>query len=97
MLDPAMMRPGRLDKLLYVALPKAEERADILKTAVRRMPLSADVDLRAIASDPRCNGFSGADISSLAREAATAALRECNPADTPSVQQTRPLAKPCWT
>ena len=87
MLDAAMMRPGRLDKLLYVPLPKPAERAAILRTAVRRMPLAPGVDLDAIASDARCSGFSGADLSSLAREAATAALRGCDPSGTPPVGQ----------
>ena len=75
MIDPAMLRPGRLDKLVFVPLPTPEARCDILLTATRRMPLHANVDLRALASDARCAGFSGADLSALAREAAVAALQ----------------------
>ena len=77
MIDPAMLRPGRLDKLVYVPLPNAAGRLDILRTATRAMPLDETVSLDAITSDPRCVGFSGADLSALAREAAVAALKLC--------------------
>lgn len=76
MIDPAMVRPGRFDKMLYVDLPSASERAEILKAASSKTPLSNDVDLYVVACDPRCEGFSGADLSALIREAAVAALRE---------------------
>ena len=74
MIDPAMLRPGRLDKLVYVPLPSRDARVEILATATRKMPLHPSVDLRAIVSDPRCTGFSGADLAALAREAAVGAL-----------------------
>ena len=48
-IDPAMLRPGRLDKLLYVPLPTAEDRISILKTCVSKVPLSEDVDIIKIA------------------------------------------------
>ncbi|CAG8476911.1 29392_t:CDS:10, partial [Racocetra persica] len=73
-IDPAMMRPGRLDKLLYVGLPTASERYEILKTLTKQTPLD-DVSLEKIAEDERCSNFSGADLASLVREAAVAALR----------------------
>lgn len=73
-LDPAMLRPGRLDKLLYVHLPTPEERAHILRTCARKTPLAADVDLDAIAHDNKLNGFSGADLAALVREASMNAL-----------------------
>jgi ribosome biogenesis ATPase len=76
MIDGAMLRPGRLDKLLYVALPDPKGRASILHAATRKTPLAADVDLVRIGADERCGGFSGADLASLVREAAIAALRE---------------------
>jgi ribosome biogenesis ATPase len=75
MIDPAMLRPGRLDKALYVDLPTVDERLDILKTVSRKSPLDSSLDLAQIAADPRCDGFSGADLASLVREAAVAALR----------------------
>ncbi|SCZ92662.1 BZ3500_MvSof-1268-A1-R1_Chr5-2g08080 [Microbotryum saponariae] len=75
-LDPAMVRPGRLDKLLYVDLPTKEERIDILRAQTNKTPLGPDVDLASIALDSRCDGFSGADLSALVREAAVMALRD---------------------
>ncbi|KAI8967546.1 P-loop containing nucleoside triphosphate hydrolase protein [Mycotypha africana] len=75
MIDPAMLRPGRLDKLLYVELPSPAERLDILTKLSKKTPLSDDVSLADIANDSRCEGFSGADLASLVRESAVAALR----------------------
>ncbi|KAF9439049.1 hypothetical protein BGZ76_001025 [Entomortierella beljakovae] len=75
MIDPAMLRPGRLDKLLYVKLPTTEERLDILQTLSKKTPLAPDVNLEAVASDERCENFSGADLASLVREAGMSALR----------------------
>ncbi|KAL7690183.1 putative AAA+ ATPase domain, ATPase, AAA-type, core, AAA ATPase, AAA+ lid domain-containing protein [Plasmopara halstedii] len=75
-IDPAMLRPGRLDKLLYVPLPQASERHQILKTLSAKCSIAPSVQLQTIASDPRCEGFSGADLSALVREAGITALRE---------------------
>ena len=50
-IDPAMLRPGRLDKLLYVPLPSKDDRFNILKTICRNVPLAEDVDLMKIAYD----------------------------------------------
>ncbi|KAG9402488.1 hypothetical protein AC1031_007101 [Aphanomyces cochlioides] len=75
-IDPAMLRPGRLDKLLYVPLPSANERFQILKTLTAKCTLDPAVDLEKIAHDPRCDSFSGADLSSLVREAGVSVLRE---------------------
>ncbi|KXS21988.1 AAA-domain-containing protein [Gonapodya prolifera JEL478] len=75
MIDPALIRPGRLDRLLYVDLPTREERLEILRTVSRKTPLAGDVNLADVASDKRCEGFSGADLSALLREAAMSALR----------------------
>lgn len=75
-IDPAMTRPGRLDKLLFVRLPTAEDRLDILRAVSKRTPWHPDVDLRAIAYDPRCEHLSGADLAALVRESAMAAIRE---------------------
>ncbi|KAJ3339401.1 hypothetical protein HDU93_008309 [Gonapodya sp. JEL0774] len=75
MIDPALIRPGRLDRLLYVDLPSPEERLEILKTVSRRTPLGDDVNLAEVAADKRCDGFSGADLTSLVREAAMCSLR----------------------
>ncbi|GAA5897029.1 hypothetical protein JCM6882_007336 [Rhodosporidiobolus microsporus] len=75
-IDPAMNRPGRLDKLLYVALPTPGERAEILKAVTRKTPLADDVDLQELAKDEFTKHFSGADLSSLVREASVATVRE---------------------
>lgn len=73
-----MLRPGRLDRLLCVELPTPPERHNILHTISTRnkTPLAPDVDLKAIAENPRLEGFSGADLASLVRESAVGALRE---------------------
>lgn len=84
MIDPAMCRPGRLDKLLYVDLPNADERAEIMRTMLRGVPLATapiDGDLTtedAVQSlvQSRCEGYSGADLAALVREAGVLALRE---------------------
>lgn len=76
-IDPAMTRPGRLDKLLYVYVPPAADRAQILKALSPRTPWDpATIDLHRIAHDQRCEGFTGADLFALVREASLAAIRE---------------------
>ena len=77
MIDPAMLRPGRLDKTLYIQLPTPDERFEILKTIVRanQSPIDNDVNLHEIAHEERCRNFSGADLSSLVKEAAVSALK----------------------
>jgi len=74
LVDPALLRPGRFEKLIYVKHPDETARVEILKTHTRRMPLGRDVDLSEIAA--RTEGFSGADLAALVREAALVALRE---------------------
>ena len=56
-IDPAMIRPGRLDHQLFVALPSAAERTEILKTLTKKTPLAPDVDLDSIAHDARARNF----------------------------------------
>lgn len=73
-IDPAMLRPGRLDKLLYVPLPTKEDRFQILETVTKKLPLDTDVALKQIALSQHCEGFSGADLSALLREAQLSAL-----------------------
>lgn len=75
-IDPAMVRPGRLDKTLFVGLPDGNERYEILLKACKRRPLADDVSLREIAKDSRCTNFSGADLTQLVNEAGLSALRE---------------------
>ena len=74
LVDPAVLRPGRVDKLLYVPLPSPDDRVSILKAATRRATLSEDVDLEIIGRDARAEGFSGADLAAVVRDAGLAAL-----------------------
>ncbi|WP_397519288.1 AAA family ATPase, partial [Rhodococcus pyridinivorans] len=73
LIDPALLRPGRLERLVFVPPPDAEARAAILKTAGRSVPLDDDVDLDDLAAG--LDGYSAADCSALLREAALAAMR----------------------
>ncbi|GAB2277714.1 hypothetical protein Dimus_012417 [Dionaea muscipula] len=75
-MDCAVLRPGRLGRLLYVPLPMADERGLILKALGRRKPIDASVDLLAIAKSKACENLSGADLDALINEAAMAALEE---------------------
>ncbi|XP_008063349.1 nuclear valosin-containing protein-like isoform X1 [Carlito syrichta] len=78
-IDPAILRPGRLDKTLFVGLPPPADRLAILKTITKngtKPPLDADVNLEAIADDFRCDCYTGADLSALVREASICALRQ---------------------
>ncbi|XP_012921974.1 nuclear valosin-containing protein-like isoform X2 [Heterocephalus glaber] len=78
-IDPAILRPGRLDKTLFVGLPPPADRLAILKTITKngtKPPLDADVNLEAVAGDLRCDCYSGADLSALVREASLCALRQ---------------------
>ena len=73
LIDPALLRPGRLERLVFVEPPDADARHQILKTAAKSVPLSADVDLGALAAD--LDGYSAADCVALLREAALTAMR----------------------
>ncbi len=74
MVDPALLRPGRLDKLIFVPPPDKKSRLQILKIHTRNMPLSEDVSLEYIATITE--GYTGADLEALVREAGLRALRE---------------------
>ncbi|MFV8166800.1 AAA family ATPase [Mycobacterium sp. 134] len=73
LIDPALLRPGRLEKLVFVEPPDADARREILRTAGKSIPLAPDVDLDALASD--LDGYSAADCVALLREAALTAMR----------------------
>jgi transitional endoplasmic reticulum ATPase len=73
-IDPALLRPGRFDRLIYVPPPDEKARLEILKVHTRNMPLAEDVDLLEIAK--KTEGYTGADIEVLVREAGLLALRE---------------------
>ncbi len=98
LIDPALLRPGRLEKLVFVEPPDAQARADILRTAAKSIPLR-DVDLDALAAD--LDGYSAADCVALLREAALTAMRrsvdaaEITAADVAAARETvRPSLDP---
>ena len=87
MIDPAMCRPGRLDKLLYVDLPSSAERVEIVRKMTRKVPLGGPAEAVG-GGDPKkiqlliedlverqCEGYSGADLAALVREAGVVALK----------------------
>ncbi|KAE9375412.1 ribosome biogenesis ATPase-like protein RIX7 [Stipitochalara longipes BDJ] len=79
MIDPAMLRPGRLGTSVFVDLPTPDERVEILKALYKKaLPTAAqsEVDgLESVARDVRCTGYSGADLGNLHQAAAVAALK----------------------
>jgi transitional endoplasmic reticulum ATPase len=86
LLDPALLRPGRFDDLIYVPVPDRAGRLHILRIHTARMPLAEDVDLETFAD--RTHGYTGADLEDLVRRAGLNALR----ADL----ETRIVAAPCF-
>lgn len=73
-LDEALLRPGRLDQLIYIPLPDLPSRLSILRASLRKSPLARDVDLNYIANITE--GFSGADLTEICHRAAKSAIRE---------------------
>ncbi|CAG8557304.1 28413_t:CDS:10 [Dentiscutata erythropus] len=80
MLDAALLRPGRFDKLIYVPPPDLSAREQILKIYTSNMPLSDDVDLNLIAKQTEL--YTGADLKNLCRESAIISLRETGTASS---------------
>jgi transitional endoplasmic reticulum ATPase len=74
LLDPALLRPGRFDRVIYVPPPDTKARYEILKIHTRKIPLAEDVNLVELAKITE--GYSGADLEALVREAVMLALRE---------------------
>lgn len=81
MIDPALLRPGRLERLLYVPPPDQAARTAIFTSAAAHTPLDPVVDLTALAA--RTDGYSGADCAAVIRQAALAAMRRSM--DAPNV------------
>lgn len=78
-IDPAILRPGRLDKILYVGLPTASDRVDILHAVTKngtRPKLTSDVNLNEVGYHEKCEGYTGADLAALIKEASMEALKE---------------------
>merc|ERR1712008_565621 len=78
-IDPAILRPGRLDQLIYIPLPDDGSRLAILKSNLRKSPIHKDVDLPYMAKMTR--GFSGADLTEICQRACKLAIRESIDAD----------------
>ncbi|MFH1821310.1 MAG: AAA family ATPase [Methanobacteriota archaeon] len=74
LVDPALIRPGRFDRLVLISGPEKKTRLDILKIHTKKMSLTKDVDLELIAKETE--GYSGSDLASLCREAAMLVLRK---------------------
>lgn len=73
-LDEALIRPGRLDQLIYIPLPDAPSRSSIFKAVLRKTPLAPNISLEFMAS--LTEGFSGADLTELCQRATKSAIRE---------------------
>lgn len=73
-IDPAILRPGRLDQLIYIPLPDLGSRMAILKAALRKSPVAKDVNLDFLAQ--HTHGFSGADLTEICQRAVKLAIRE---------------------
>ncbi len=76
-LDPALLRPGRFDRQVYVGRPDMKGREEILRVHTRKKPLAEDVDLKEIARET--TGFTGADLENLMNESALLAARRNQP------------------
>ncbi|WHU01617.1 CDC48 family AAA ATPase [Sphingomonas sp. NIBR02145] len=74
LIDPALLRPGRFDELIYVGVPDAAGRERILRIQTEKMPLAGDVDLKAIAE--QTERYTGADLEDVVRRAGLVALRQ---------------------
>jgi len=74
LLDRGLLRPGRLDRVLFVPFPDEEERKSIFEVHTKKMPLAGDVSISGLVS--RTEGYSGADVSAVCMEAGLFAMRE---------------------
>jgi transitional endoplasmic reticulum ATPase len=97
LIDPALLRPGRIDRDIEVEIPDLEARKKILEVHTRDMPLSEDIDIEELAEE--LEGYVGSDIESLCREAAMLALRKDPEADEvemkhfeDAMEETKPTA-----
>ena len=73
-IHPAILRPGRLDQLIYIPLPDEPSRVSILRACLRKSPISKDVDLDYVAKVT--HGFSGANLTEICQRACKLAIRE---------------------
>ncbi|KAF7985776.1 hypothetical protein HWV62_393 [Athelia sp. TMB] len=90
-IDSALLRPGRLDQLIYIPLPDEPSRLSIFKAALNKSPLSPEVDLAFLAKNT--HGFSGADITEICQRAAKLAIRESIDADIRRLREKKEAAE----
>lgn len=86
-IDSALLRPGRLDQLIYIPLPDEPSRLSILKACLKKSPVAPDVDLGFLAKNT--HGFSGADLTEICQRAAKLAIRESIEADIRQAREKR--------
>jgi len=84
-IDPALMRPGRLDQLLYIPLPDYDSRVSVFKAVLRKSPVAKDVDIPYLAR--KTEGFSGADITEICQRATQSAIRQSISIDAERVEK----------
>ncbi|MFP3172081.1 MAG: AAA family ATPase, partial [Acidilobus sp.] len=97
-IDPALMRPGRFDRIIYVPPPDKDSRKQIFQVHLRKVPLANDVDIDRLAD--LTEGYTGADIAAVVREAVFAKLREKlepGPVEWRHFQQALKKVKPSLT
>lgn len=80
-IDPALLRPGRLDSLIYVPLPDCNARREIFRIRTKNMPLQEDIDVEELVS--KTNGYSGAEVTAICTEAGLSAMAEFLANDPP--------------
>lgn len=90
-IDSALLRPGRLDQLIYIPLPDEPGRVSILKAALKKSPVAADVDLTFLARNT--HGFSGADLTEICQRAAKLAIRQSIEADMQRFRERKELER----
>lgn len=86
-IDSALLRPGRLDQLIYIPLPDDASRVSILKAALKKSPVAPEVDLGFLAK--ATHGFSGADLTEICQRSAKLAIRESIDADIKAAREKR--------
>ncbi|CAH1443151.1 unnamed protein product [Lactuca virosa] len=89
LLDAALLRPGRLDRLLFCDFPSPQERLDILKVLSKKLPMANDVKLEGIAR--KTQGFSGADLQALLSDAQLAAVHDLLNSEDPHKPGNKPV------
>jgi len=90
-IDSALLRPGRLDQLIYIPLPDEPSRLSILQAALRKSPISPSVDLVFLSKST--HGFSGADLTEICQRAAKLAIRESIDADIRKLREKKEKAE----